>query len=68
MDRTRWAVREALAFDGYPKTAEEVAAMLDENYSRVIRALRTLRRRGEVRARGKGPGQRWFSTEPLRIG
>ncbi len=53
-----WTVREALAFDGYPRTAWALARQIGEPLRAVIVALRTLEGRGEIRYLGRG---RWVS-------
>lgn len=51
---TEWAVREALAFTGLPRTAMQLARQLDEPLRAVRAALSELAYRGEVKYVGQG--------------
>jgi hypothetical protein len=50
----QWAVREALAFTGFPKTAIQLARQLDEPLKAVRAALSELAYRGEISYLGHG--------------
>lgn len=62
-----WYVSEALVWEGAPRTAKEIAAMLDLPRDRVLRVLRGLYEAGAVHRVRVFRDVLWASTEPLRV-
>lgn len=62
-----WYVSEALVWEGAPRTAKEIAAMLDLPRDRVLRVLRGLYEAGAVHRVRVFRDVLWSSAEPLRV-